>query len=182
MFMTGKEFWLRWRREIVRGAVTFVFVVAGGLAIASMVRRGKERVRDFARNFDIDPDFSSPDRQHAQAWTFSVPLTAHQTLWVRNLNGSVSVEPAAGRNVEISADRSFRHADPQSVQLQTIQSHDGLTVCAVWPGSAVAACGPGGRYEMHRNGGSDHHTDVAVVFTVKLPRGVQLDASTINGQ
>jgi hypothetical protein len=181
--MTGKEFWLRWRREIVRGAVTFVFVVAGGLAIASMVRRGKERVRDFARSLDIDPDFSSPDRQHAPAWTYSVPLTTHQTLWLRNLNGSVSVEPAAGRNVEISADRSFRHADPQSVQLLTVPSRAGVTVCAVWPGSADSACGAGGRYEMHRNnGGSDHHSDVAVVFTVKLPRGVQLDASTINGQ
>ena len=180
--MTGKEFWLRWRREIVRGTVTFVVVVAGGLAVASMVRRGK----DFARGLDFDTDFSAADRQHAAAWTYAVPLTAHQTLWLRNLNGSVSVEPAAGRNVEISADRSFRHADPQSVHLLTVPSREGVTVCAVWPGSEDSACGPGGRYEMHRNGpdhnGRDRHSDVAVVFTVRLPRGVQLDASTINGE
>jgi DUF4097 and DUF4098 domain-containing protein YvlB len=107
------------------------------------------------------------------------PLASQRTLWLRNINGSITVEPAEAGRVEIRAERTFRHSAADSVQIVTTESEKGLTVCAVWPGtSGDAACGPDGRYAAESK---LHGNDVAVVFTVRLPRGVKVDASTING-
>ena len=173
--MNRREFWLRWRRDIVRGVVIFGLVVGAGLTIQSMVGRGRERLLGFRQSFD--PNFHSADRHHGEQWTYATSLAAPHTLWLRNISGSISVEAAAGDTVEIHADRSFKHAPADSVRIVTTETSQGLTVCAVWPGKSVH-CGPDGRYNTE---GSMQGNDIAVMFHVRLPRGVKLDASTING-
>jgi hypothetical protein len=173
--MNGREFWLRWRGDIVRGVVIFGVVVGGGLFVRSMVGRGRAQLSNLGQTFDTD--FFASDRQRAEPWTYSTPVAQHRTLWIRNVNGSITVEPADSRNVEITAERTFRRSAADSVRLVTSESDQGITVCAVWPGAA-SACGPNGHYETE---GKMHGNDVAVVFTVRLPRGVKIDASTING-
>ena len=173
--MNRKEFWLRWRRDIVRGVMIFALVVGAGLVIQSMAGRGRERLLGFRQAFD--PNFLAADRQHAAPWTYAAPLSAQHTLWVRNISGSISVEAADGETVEVRADRTFKHSAVDSVRILVTETQQGLTICAVWPGKPPQ-CGPDGRYSTE---GSLEGNDVAVVFAVRLPRGVKLDASTING-
>lgn len=173
--MNGKEFWLRWRGEILRGTMIFGIVIGGGLFVRSLVGRGRSQLEGLRQQFDTD--FLAPDRLHAEPWSYVAAVPAQRTLWLRNINGSITVEPAEGRQVQIVADRSYKHSPVDSVRIVTAESERGLTVCAMWPGHAVA-CGPNGHYSteggLQGNGG-------AVVFTVQLPRGVKLDASTVNG-
>lgn len=173
--MNRTEFWLRWRRDIFRGVMIFALVVGAGLMIQSMVGRGREQLLGFRQAFD--PNFQSADRHHGEPWTYSAALPAQHTLWVRNISGSISVEAADGETVEVRAERTFKHSAVDSVRILVTETPQGLTVCAVWPGKPVR-CGPDGRYITD---GSFEGNDVAVVFAVRLPRGVKLDASTING-
>lgn len=175
--MDAREFWVRWRSDIVRGAVIFGVVLGGGLLVRSLVHRGRTQLGGLERAFDTD--FFAADRQRAEPWTYATPLAPQRTLWLRNVNGSITVEPASSGTVEITAQRTFRHSAADSIRIVTAESDKGLTVCAVWPSSSgEGACGPDGRYtsEPQLRG-----NDVAVVFTVKVPRGVKVDASTING-
>lgn len=173
--MNGKEFWLRWRGEILRGTMIFGIVIAGGLFVRSLVGRGRAQLEGLRQQFDTD--FLAPDRHHAEAWTYVTDVPAQRTLWLRNINGSITVEPGTGQKVQIVADRSYKHSPVDSVRIVTTESDRGLTVCAMWPGHAVE-CGPDGGYSTK---GGLQGNDVAVVFTVQLPRGVRLDASTVNG-
>jgi cytoskeletal protein CcmA (bactofilin family) len=175
--MDGREFWMRWRGDILRGVVIFGLVLGGGLFVRSLAHRGRAQLNGLERAFDTD--FFASDRQRAEPWTYVTPLAAQRTLWVRNVNGSITIEPADAGSVEIRAERTFRHSPADSVRIVTAESEKGITVCAVWPGpNSDGACGPDGHYtsEPKLRG-----NDVAVVFTVRLPRGVKIDASTING-
>ena len=53
---------------------------------------------------------------------------------------------------------------------------DGIAICAVWARGG-GRCGPGEDYRAS----SPRHNDVAVDFTVRLPKWVGLGASTVNG-
>lgn len=175
--MDGREFWLRWRSDILRGAVIFGVVLAGGLLVRSLVHQGRARINGLERAFDTD--FFAADRQRAEPWTYVKPLASQHTLWLRNVNGSITVDPSSAGNLEITAERTFRHSAADSVRLVTAESDKGITVCAVWPGPAgEGTCGPDGRYSTEPR---LHGNDVAVVFTVRVPRGVKVNASTING-
>jgi Toastrack DUF4097 len=172
--MDRREFWVRWRSDIVRAAVIFGIVIGIGLFVRSLAGRGRSELVNLRQTFDTD--FLAPDRQRAEPWTYATPLAAHHTLWLRNVNGSIKVEPADGHTLEVRAERTFRHSSADSVRLVTAESERGITICAVWPGGSQ--CGADGEYSIQ---GNHHGSDVAVVFTVRLPAGVQLDASTING-
>ena len=175
--MTGKEFVTRWRTEIIRGVLILGVVFGIGMFVVSMVGRGKAALHDFGNQFDTD--FLGADRVHGEPWAYVKPLAADRTLWLRNINGSITVTRSDAQTVEIHAERTYKHAPGDSVQIVTAESNSGLTVCAVWPGRA-STCGPDGHFTSEGNHG-DHGNDGAVVFEVKLPRGVRLDASTVNG-
>jgi hypothetical protein len=173
--MNGNELWRRWRYDIVRGALIFGVVVGVGLAIRSMVGRGRAQLSGLERTFDVN--FNAPDRQQAAPWVYNATLPPNATVWLRDINGSITVEPTDGQAVEVQAERSFRRSSPDSVRMLTAVTANGLTVCAVWPSHSMT-CGPDGRFS---SGGMEHGNDVAVVLTVRLPRGLKLDASTVNG-
>lgn len=172
--MTGKEFLQRWRLDIVRGVVILGVVFGIGMFVVSMVGRGKAALNDFGHQFNTD--FLGADRAHGQPWMYVKALPPDRTLWVRNINGSITVTPTDAKTVEVHAERTFKRSSVDSVQIITAESNNGVTVCAVWPGRS-SECGPDGRFTSEGMRGND----VAVVFEVKLPHGVRLDVSTING-
>jgi putative adhesin len=166
---------MRWRGDIVRGVVIFGVVVGGGMFVRSLVGRGRAQLSGLQQTFDTD--FFAADRQRAEPWTYSATVAPHHTLWLRNINGSITVEPADGRTVQVTAERTFRRSRADSVRLVATESAEGVTICAVWPGPE-SSCGPNGHYTTQ---GKMHGNDVAVVFTIRLPQGVTVDATTING-
>jgi hypothetical protein len=189
-------FWHTWRREIIRGAVLFFGVIAIGLCVRYVFFRARQGVldnlpvalselkglrnlRDLGANFD--PDLNAGPRHAAETWTYRAKLAPKQWLWIRNANGSVRVEPAAGDSVEITAVKSYGRSDPHTVRLEAVPFEDGVAVCAVWPHKGrpggESHCGPGDQFKQM----SLRRGDVVVDFTVRLPKRVRLGATTVSG-
>ncbi len=177
----ARQFWRTWRRDIIRGGVLFSLVVGVGVAVSRVhvgLPSSLSRLRDM-RGFEIDPDGSlfGADRQIGDQWEWRAPLKAAQQVWIRNTNGPVDVVPGTGEMLEVIAEKSWRNSSPSEVELVAVPSPQGVTICAMWQ-ARDSNCGSQGEYELH----DVRRNDVAVRFTVKLPRGVRVDASTVNGQ
>ena len=179
-----RRFLSTWRREIIRGGVLFGLVIAAGLAISQVrvglsVPWGALRSINSFNGFDIDPegDLFGPGREVGDQWQWSGRVTPSQQVWIRNTNGPVEVVQGNGDKLEITTEKSWRHSEPGSVEMVPVTSERGVTICAVWA-ARESHCGAAGEYHMSHV----HKNDVAVRFTVHLPRGVKVDVSTVNGE
>jgi hypothetical protein len=196
------SFWQTWRKEIIRGGVLFVGVISVGLCVRYVVARAKEGVahglpalRDLRGlralgngNFNFG-DMNAGPRKTAPQWTYSVRVGPKQWLWIHNANGAVKVEPGTGDLVQVTAVKTYHRSDPGSVRIEAVQHAGGVTICALWPGAERCAAADGGGGggegggrpwgEMHRGPGGGN--DVAVEFTVRVPRRVRVGANTVNG-
>lgn len=181
--MDAKTIWIGWRRDIFR----FLAVCAGALVLGLMINRvvavTRHRISpDIPRGVEglvgaLDADFLSGPRTTAQTWTHRQVIAPGRTLWIRDMNGSIAVSPAAGESLSIKAVKTFGHSSPDSVHMVTVPVEGGgVAICAVWTG-AGGSCGPGDTYNQKHI----RHDDVAVEFTIRLPKGVRIDASTVNG-
>ena len=176
--MTAREFWTRWHREIMRGTFLFAAVLAVGLLVVSGVHRARSGVRNLA--FDLGADASSGPRSEAPAWTYITKLGSHQTLWIRNIRGPITLTSGDGDSALITAVRTFNKSDPESVRLVTGSNQDGVAVCAVWGGAgAEEPCTPG--HNLSLKHGDIGPNDVAVRFEIRLPRGAKADLQTVTG-
>jgi hypothetical protein len=102
-----------------------------------------------------------------------------KTVEVKGVNGGIEAEAASGGEVEVTATKSARRSDPDSVEIKVVEHADGVTVCAVYPGrsgGSANSCAPGegGRMEVRDN-------DVQVEFQVRVPAGVHFVGRTVNG-
>lgn len=105
-----------------------------------------------------------------------------RTVYVKNLNGAVTVEPASGRTVEIEARKRVRRGDPAFVRVEVrrVGSGDGdVLACALW--GADATCSADDYRTRDRRGGNGNRNDISVEFVVRVPEGVRLNLSTVNG-
>ena len=175
-----RRFVSTWRREIIRGGVLFALVVVAGLAISN-VRLGfglPWAALHSMGNFDVDPDgdLFGPGRAVGDAWQWRGRVTRSQQVWIRNTNGPVQVVQGTGDTLDVTAEKSWRNSQPAAVELVPVTSERGVTICALWA-ARERRCGPGGEYQMSHV----RKNDVAVRFTVHLPRGVKVDVSTVNG-
>ncbi len=181
--MNLKSLWLAWRKDILRVLALCVAALVVGLAINSAVGGFRTRVASYlptevgdALRSNFDPDFNAGPRQTGETWTYHGRIAPRQWVWIKNTNGSVQVEAAAGDSLEVTAVKTYRRSDPGTVRLVATPFGGGVTICALW-GSGEGRCGPGDRYKQ----GMVRRNDVAVQFTVKLPRGVKLGATTVSG-
>jgi hypothetical protein len=104
-------------------------------------------------------------------------------LYVRNLNGSIRVERSSGDRAEVTAVKRWRRGNPEDVRIETrrIGGDDGdVIICAFW--TENASCDEDGyRSRGDNDWRGRRENDVSVEFTVKLPAGVRLGVSTVNG-
>ncbi len=174
--MDLRRFWTTWRRDIMRGAGLFAFVLITGLIVSSVVGRVR---RGFNLNFDglnsAELAGSAAPGDTATVWTWTGKVAPKQSVWLKNVNGDVAVEPAAGDSVVVVAEKSGRRSQLRAVRLVAVPG-GGVTICALWE-SGSRHCGAEGDYES----GSLRHNSVRVHFTVRVPRGVKVDAFTVNG-
>jgi hypothetical protein len=177
-----RRFWRTWRREIIRGGVLFGLVVGAGLFIRSIKIHMPTPLGalgsfgDFNWGDGDGGNLFGGDREVGDEWHYQALLKPNQHVWIRNTNGPIEVVAGEGDSLEIHVEKSWRHSDPQSVQLVPVLTERGLTVCALWD-ARDRRCNEGGDYRM--NGVKKN--DVAVRFTVQLPRNIPIDASTVNG-
>jgi len=120
---------------------------------------------------DTTPDFHWSGHVDGQRW-----------VRVRNLSGWIRVERAPGAEVEIRGHKSWRHGDPDRVRItleRTGPDGGDVLVCALW--------GDDSRCDEHGYDSHSHHhwwhdnDDIHVDFTVLVPAGIKMLASTVNG-
>lgn len=177
-----KSFLRTWRRELIRGGVLFSLVVVAGLVITNVKANVPTPwgVLNSFGNFDWgDGEGGSlfgHNRSVGDPWEFRTQLKPSQHVWIRNTNGPIDVTPGESNWLEVHAEKSWRHSSPGSVELIAVPSAGGVTICALWDGRE-RRCGEDGDYRLN----GVRKNDVAVRFTVRLPAGVPVEASTVNG-
>lgn len=122
-------------------------------------------------------------RSTSRDFSWDGRVSSGHWLYVRNLNGAVRVERASGDRAEVTAVKRWRRGNPEDVRIETrrLGGDDGdVIICAFW--SENASCDEDGYRSRgdHTRRGRDN--DTSVEFTVKLPAGVKLAVSTVNGE
>lgn len=145
-----------------------VAVAASILAVALMAAPSAAQERTSDRDFRWDG-----------------AITAGRRLYVRNLNGTVRVERATGTRLEITAEKRWRRGDPAdaTVEVTRVGSGEGdVLVCVLWRDITRECNEDGYRTENRgRNRWNRDDDDVSVSVTVRVPDGVKLDVSSVNG-
>ena len=128
--------------------------------------------------------YAQTGRSSDTPFTWSGTVREGRWVYVRNLNGPVRVEQGTGDKVEVRAEKRWRRGDPEDVKITVRQVGAGggdVIVCALW--NDRSTCDEDG-YHSHSDGWwrNNDHNDVQVEFVVRLPAGVKIDASTVNGR
>ena len=122
-------------------------------------------------------------RQTERAFTLNEKIPTGRWLRVRNVIGEVRVRPGSSDRVEVVATKSWRRGDPAMVRIESRKSSDGsILVCAFW--SENATCSEDG-YRSRGEGRDrdrNRNNDVNVDFEVRLPKGVNIGAWSVNGE
>ena len=107
-------------------------------------------------------------------------LAEGQWLRLRNLKGSVTVEPSKDGQLVIEAHGIAKGRRAERVHFEMAANGDGLTVCALW---GSASCESDGM-EVHGSSFWDKISgkgEVRVTWTVQLPAGTKLDVRDVDG-
>ena len=117
----------------------------------------------------------------AQDFNWHGRLAAGKRLEVKGVNGDVRAVLASGAEAVVSAKKHARRSDPDEVQIQVVESDEGVTICAVYPTPRRArrenTCEPGDRWHS-----STDNNDVTVDFEVQVPAGIEFNGQTVNGE
>jgi DUF4097 and DUF4098 domain-containing protein YvlB len=113
------------------------------------------------------------------AWNWSKVVPAGRTVEIKGINGEITATGVSGAEVQVTARKTSKRSDLGSVELRVVEHAGGVTICAVYPtprGKSANECAPGENGRMNNS-----NNDVQVDFEVRVPRGVQLVARTVNG-
>jgi hypothetical protein len=131
---------------------------------------------------------SEVQSQREDRWDWSGAVPAGRTIYVRNMNGAVRVEGSTGNTVEVIAyKKANRRASPSDVRI-TVEQRAGrgdVIICAIWF-ERQTRCDEDG-YSTRGNSRDwwdwrdNDRGSVNVEFVVRLPRGVRITASSVNG-
>lgn len=122
----------------------------------------------------------------SQRWTWSSAIGEGRSVYVRNLNGPIHIEPSTTGKVEVEAiKRVGRRGRPEDVTITAVQrqGRGDVVICAIW--NDRSRCDEDGYVTKADRGwpglGSHRGNDVSVEFRVRLPRGARITATTVNG-
>lgn len=137
------------------------------------------------RNSNPD-DRDNRDSRDSEHWNWTGSIESGRWLYVRNLNGAIRVEPSSGSTVEVIATKyAHRRGRVDDVKI-TVDQRSGrgdVVICALW--NDRTRCDEDGYssnssrnwFDWNNNNGND----VSVDFVVRLPRGVRVTTTTVNG-
>jgi DUF4097 and DUF4098 domain-containing protein YvlB len=121
---------------------------------------------------------STPAARQAQDWEWQGAVDRGDAIEIKGVNGRIKASGTSGGQVVVSAVKKGKDDDPSSVRIEVVEHSGGVTICAVYPDvegkKNECAPGDGGRLSTRDN-------DVSVSFTVQVPSGVRLVATTVNG-
>lgn len=111
------------------------------------------------------------------SWEGRIP--SGRWLYIRNLNGAIRVEKATGNTAEVTAIKRVNRGNGDDVRIEVKKvGTDDVIICALW--NQNTTCDEDG-YRTRGENNWRRGNDVSVEFTVKLPDGVKLVSSSVNG-
>lgn len=115
----------------------------------------------------------------AQDFEWRGALDEGDVVEIRGVNGGIRAMAADGNRVVVTAvKKEGRDGSADDVTVEVVEHAGGVTICAMYPdrrGKEPNRCAAGNsRISNHRN-------DTRVDFEVRVPRGVELRAGTVNG-
>ena len=121
---------------------------------------------------------SRENSENAFSWTGTI--ADGRSIIIKNVNGPIVVEHSSSNKVEVSAEKRWRRGNPADVRVEqpTVRSGNVL-VCALF--SEQSTCDESGIHSPRKSGRNNNSNDVSVHFTVRVPDGVRVDVSTVNG-
>lgn len=124
------------------------------------------------------PAAAQDDNTDTKAFTWSGKIPVDSWIRIKNLNGDVEVVASEGATVEVTAEKRWRRGEPKDVRFEVLKDGNNVTICALWDNDREESyCDE----DSYRHEGSNRRNDVQVYFKVKLPKGVRVDAGTVNG-
>jgi len=126
------------------------------------------------------------DQRSDRDFRWDGPIASARWAYVRNLNGSVRIERASGARLEVTAVKRWRRGNPEDVRVEVTRVGSGegdVLVCALWREITEDCDERGYRTRDRRRSrwDRDNDDDVSLEITVRVPEGVKVDVSSING-
>jgi len=100
-------------------------------------------------------------------------LSPENIVFVKNVNGNIEADLAAGNEVEVTAEKSGEHADEAKIGM--VQLSDGVMFCVVYPGWFDDRCEESHSHHDHGNGPKVH-------FTIHVPENLRFTGENVNGE
>lgn len=137
------------------------------VVIASVIAAAPKKLRAQELGRDVD------------VWTWQGRVDQGRWFRLSSVNGPVTVEPSGDGLVHVRAEKiPHRDGDIRDVRFAVVSSRGDIRVCALWYDRDV--CDDEG-LRSSGDRGRRRNRDVEVRFTVKVPRGVHVEAGTVNG-
>ena len=146
-------------RSSVRSSATALLLTAALAATAVAQDRDRESKRD-------------------DAFTWSGTIPSGRRIMIKNINGGIEVERSTNGRVEVRAEKRWRRGNPEDVRIEQKKIGEDVLVCALF--SESSRCDESGIHTDRRTKWNDRN-DVSVRFIVRVPDGVRVDLSTVNG-
>ncbi len=129
----------------------------------------------------LAPHAGAQERQSDNSFTWTGGIEAGRTVFARNLNGGVTTEAGSGSEVDVRAEKHWRRGDPKDVTVKVTKTARGdVLVCVIYE-RRETRCDEDGYSVRGGDHGWNDRNDVSVDLTIRLPKGIKLDASTVNG-
>jgi DUF4097 and DUF4098 domain-containing protein YvlB len=117
--------------------------------------------------------------QQTSDFRWSERIDAGRTVKISNINGTVTVRAADVDRVDVTAVKRWRRGDPALVKIYAARENGDIRICPLYDDRED--CNDRGRRDDRNRRDDDRHDDIAVDFTVTVPRGVHVVAANVNG-
>ncbi|HET9065447.1 MAG TPA: DUF4097 family beta strand repeat-containing protein [Gemmatimonadales bacterium] len=126
-----------------------------------------------------DPATAGTSLRAQDDYRFTKVLRPGDELGISNVEGDVTVTQGTGTTAEISVRKRVIRGDGDLVSAIMEETSDGIRVCTVYlnrPDEARTSCRGGTHIDRRRE-----PLEVEMTYTVTIPRGARLDATTVDG-
>ncbi len=121
----------------------------------------------------------SRNQESDRSFSWSGVIPEGRRIMIKNINGPIEVERTSGSRVEVTAEKRWRRGDPEYVRIEERKIGDEVLICALW--GEEARCDENGIRSQRNDRRNNRNTDISVHFVVRVPQGVRVDVSTVNG-
>lgn len=119
---------------------------------------------------------AGPTVSEISAFHYAAPLAGARTARLAATNGAIEVTPSLDGKLDVRA--VVRKGDPAQVRVVTREEPTGVAVCVFFADESPDACHVGG---ITPHNETNHQNGPRVDLVARVPAGVSLVASTLNG-